>query len=275
MDFLTNGFHQLYSELDDEFSIWDYSSVECAKSVEVNNNHTCDYYSFVDNQETLELTNILSNDCGKTFEPFQSDYENSLDYLGNSHVLESDWENAFLENYIEIPDLTDLLPERTPLCNDSCNLFLKESSDNLSKFRPIDGVGKARRESSLESSVFPCTFGTCSKVYAKPAHLKAHIRRHLGDKPYVCTWPNCTWKFSRSDELARHKRSHSGFKPYKCIYCTKCFARSDHLAKHRKVHERKMAANKLKGIIFANLQHVRPGRKPKETSNNNNNNSIS
>merc|ERR1712218_214671 len=103
---------------------------------------------------------------------------------------------------------------------------------NCQEAERLGPAGAHLRKKNLHN----CHIPGCGKIYGKTSHLKAPLRWHTGERPFVCNWLFCGKRFTRSDELQRHLRTHTGEKRFACPICNKRFMRSDHLSKHVKTH---------------------------------------
>ena len=122
----------------------------------------------------------------------------------------------------------------------------EDAADQMMFDYPAEVVGADGMPLPAASDLlFCCHVEGCN--YASPfrRYLSAHLRVHLGHKPYACSWPGCKYACAGSGHLARHMRVHTKEKPYKCAWpgCNYAATQSGHLRGHIRVHQRPESAD--------------------------------
>ncbi len=126
---------------------------------------------------------------------------------------------------------------------------------------PLQKIVKPRRKRARNArDVFHCPYPDCSKTTSEHSNLKAHMRLHTGETPYVCTRAGCGKRFRWKSSLTYHEKAlHSNLRPFACHACHKRFVEKRKLQLHLDWcptrHQLALAANVHRPLVPPVAQH--------------------
>lgn len=126
----------------------------------------------------------------------------------------------------------------------SCNVCAQKFSYTTDLKRHMKEHGEIVSTTvTTTANKFQCQICEYSSKYGN--HLREHLRRHIGEKPY--TWNVCSKMFASSSHLNRHSRTHGKLKLFKCEICSKKFRDQSILNNHfRWTHSNEKPEKKYK-----------------------------
>ncbi|XP_041985303.1 zinc finger protein 19-like isoform X2 [Aricia agestis] len=130
----------------------------------------------------------------------------------------------------EVPDKTKDDDGEDVLLKETILAFSEPIPDHI--LNPKPKKKSQPRKKYVYDKIHVCE--TCGASFTSNASLQAHIRRHLGIKPFVCSV--CGYACVLKMELRRHMMRHTGVRPYKCRICDRRFGDFGSRQKHERLH---------------------------------------
>lgn len=128
-----------------------------------------------------------------------------------------------------VPPIIHSLPSAV---QPSCTAFESLLPTNL----PPAPVKSAIQTPKGVREVYTCPFPTCNRVSSEHSNMKAHMRLHTGERPYICRVASCRKSFRWKSSLTYHERAlHSNSRPYQCLPCRKSFVEKRKLRLHHQL----------------------------------------